>query len=125
MAIKSDSYLGSLFGLEGKTIVVTGAGGGIGLAISEGLLRAGAQKGGHDGLIERPVGCIKHGTHHLGKLTPQLDVMADQALRLVVAREHGPSPFGQQSANVALSAPNAACDTPDKGLSAILSAHLQ
>ena len=43
MAIKSDSYLGSLFGLEGKTIVVTGAGGGIGLAISEGLLRAGAE----------------------------------------------------------------------------------
>ena len=36
MAIKSDSYLASLFGLEGKTIVVTGAGGGIGLAISEG-----------------------------------------------------------------------------------------
>ena len=43
MAIKSDSYLGALFGLEGKTIVVTGAGGGIGLAISEGLLRAGAE----------------------------------------------------------------------------------
>ena len=43
MAIKSDSYLTSLFGLEGKTIVVTGAGGGIGLAISEGLLRAGAE----------------------------------------------------------------------------------
>lgn len=43
MAIKSDSYLASLFGLEGKTIVVTGAGGGIGLAISEGLLRAGAE----------------------------------------------------------------------------------
>ena len=41
MAIKSDSYLGSLFGLEGKTIVVTGAGGGIGLAISGGLRRAG------------------------------------------------------------------------------------
>ena len=43
MAIKSDSYLTSLFGLEGKSIVVTGAGGGIGLAISEGLLRAGAE----------------------------------------------------------------------------------
>ena len=43
MAIKRASYLASLFGLEGKTIVVTGAGGGIGLAISEGLLRAGAE----------------------------------------------------------------------------------
>lgn len=36
-------YLNSVFGLEGKTIMVTGAGGGIGLAISEGLAYAGAE----------------------------------------------------------------------------------
>lgn len=43
MALNPETYLNSLFGLEGKTIVVTGAGGGIGLALSEGLLRAGAE----------------------------------------------------------------------------------
>ncbi|MCQ2500100.1 MAG: SDR family oxidoreductase [Lachnospiraceae bacterium] len=36
-------YLNSVFGLEGKTIMITGAGGGIGLAISEGLAYAGAE----------------------------------------------------------------------------------
>ena len=36
-------YLQSVFSLEGKTILVTGAGGGIGLAISEGLACAGAE----------------------------------------------------------------------------------
>ena len=43
MAWNPETYLNSLFGLAGKTIVVTGAGGGIGLALSEGLLRAGAE----------------------------------------------------------------------------------
>lgn len=37
-----NTYLQSLFGLEGKTILVTGAAGGIGAAISRGLARAGA-----------------------------------------------------------------------------------
>lgn len=41
--METNAYLNSIFGLTGKTILVTGAGGGIGLAISEGLLRAGAQ----------------------------------------------------------------------------------
>lgn len=36
-------YLHSLFSLEGKTILVTGAAGGIGAAISAGLARAGAE----------------------------------------------------------------------------------
>ena len=36
-------YLQSVFSLEGKTILVTGDGGGIGLAISEGLACAGAE----------------------------------------------------------------------------------
>ena len=40
--MNSTNYLQSLFGLEGKVIMVTGAGGGIGLAISEGLARSGA-----------------------------------------------------------------------------------
>lgn len=35
-------YLNSVFGLEGKIILITGAGGGIGLAICEGLAKAGA-----------------------------------------------------------------------------------
>ena len=43
MAWNPETYLNSLFGLAGKTSVVTGAGGGIGLALSEGLLRAGAE----------------------------------------------------------------------------------
>lgn len=38
-----NTYLQSLFGLEGKAILITGAGGGIGLAISEGLANAGAE----------------------------------------------------------------------------------
>lgn len=37
------TYLQSLFSLEGKTILVTGAAGGIGTAISRGLARAGGQ----------------------------------------------------------------------------------
>ena len=37
------SYLQSLFGLDGKTIMVTGAAGGIGSAISKGLAMAGAE----------------------------------------------------------------------------------
>jgi len=41
--MNSTSYLHSLFSLEGKTIVVTGAGGGIGLAMSEGLAYAGGE----------------------------------------------------------------------------------
>lgn len=36
-------YLQSLFGLEGKTILITGAAGGIGSAISRGLARAGGE----------------------------------------------------------------------------------
>ena len=43
MALNPETYLSSIFSLKGKTILVTGAGGGIGLAISEGLLRAGAE----------------------------------------------------------------------------------
>lgn len=38
-----NAYLQSLFGLEGKTILVTGAAGGIGAAISRGLARAGGE----------------------------------------------------------------------------------
>lgn len=37
------TYLQSLFSLEGKTILVTGAAGGIGTAISRGLARAGGE----------------------------------------------------------------------------------
>lgn len=37
------AYLDSVFGLEGKTILVTGAAGGIGAAISKGLADAGAE----------------------------------------------------------------------------------
>lgn len=37
------TYLKSVFGLEGKTAIVTGAAGGIGAAISEGLAYAGAE----------------------------------------------------------------------------------
>ncbi len=37
------TYLQSLFGLEGKTILITGAAGGIGTAISRGLARAGGE----------------------------------------------------------------------------------
>lgn len=39
----SGAYLRSLFGLEGKSILVTGAAGGIGAAISQGLVSAGAE----------------------------------------------------------------------------------
>lgn len=39
----SAAYLKSVFGLEGKTIMITGAGGGIGLAISEALANCGAE----------------------------------------------------------------------------------
>ena len=41
--MEQSTYLNSVFGLTGKTILVTGAGGGIGLAISEGLANAGAE----------------------------------------------------------------------------------
>lgn len=41
--METEAYLQSLFGLHGKTILITGAGGGIGLAISEGLAKAGAE----------------------------------------------------------------------------------
>ena len=41
--METNAYLNSIFGLTGKTIVVTGAGGGLGLASSEGRRRAGAQ----------------------------------------------------------------------------------
>ena len=37
------AYLHSVFGLEGKTILVTGAAGGIGSAISRGLASAGGE----------------------------------------------------------------------------------
>ena len=37
------AYLKSVFGLEGKTAMITGAAGGIGAAISEGLAYAGAE----------------------------------------------------------------------------------
>nr|WP_325182367.1 SDR family oxidoreductase [uncultured Oscillibacter sp.] len=37
------SYLQNLFSLEGKTVLITGAAGGIGAAISRGLVRAGAE----------------------------------------------------------------------------------
>lgn len=37
------TYLQSLFGLEGKTILITGAAGGIGAAVSRGLARAGGE----------------------------------------------------------------------------------
>lgn len=40
---EQNSYLQSLFGLDGKTILVTGAAGGIGTAISKGLAMAGAE----------------------------------------------------------------------------------
>ena len=39
------AYLDSVFGLEGKTILVTGAAGGIGAAISKGLADAGGGSG--------------------------------------------------------------------------------
>lgn len=42
-AMDSGAYLHSLFGLEGKSILVTGAAGGIGAAISRGLASAGAE----------------------------------------------------------------------------------
>ena len=38
------AYLDSVFGLEGKTILITGAAGGIGAAISKGLADAGAEE---------------------------------------------------------------------------------
>lgn len=38
-----NDYLKSLFGLEGKTILITGAAGGIGAALSRGLARAGGE----------------------------------------------------------------------------------
>ena len=41
--MNAETYLNSLFGLEGKTILVTGAAGGIGSAISKGLAAAGAE----------------------------------------------------------------------------------
>ena len=37
------AYLDSLFSLKGKTILITGAAGGIGAAISAGVARAGAE----------------------------------------------------------------------------------
>ncbi len=37
------TYLNTVFGLEGKTVLITGAAGGIGAAISEGLAYAGAE----------------------------------------------------------------------------------
>ena len=36
-------YLSSIFGLNGKTILITGASGGIGSAISKGVAQAGAE----------------------------------------------------------------------------------
>ena len=44
MALNPETYLSSIFSLKGKTILVTGAGGGIGLAISEGLLTAASER---------------------------------------------------------------------------------
>ncbi|MDD3346718.1 SDR family NAD(P)-dependent oxidoreductase [Oscillibacter sp.] len=41
--MENGTYLKSVFGLEGKTVLVTGAAGGIGAAISEGLAYAGAE----------------------------------------------------------------------------------
>lgn len=41
--MEQHTYLQSLFGLEGKTILISGAAGGIGSAISLGLARAGAE----------------------------------------------------------------------------------
>ncbi len=49
------TYLQSLFSLEGKTILITGAAGGIGAAISQGLARA----GGEVALCGRTVGKCK------------------------------------------------------------------
>ena len=41
--MEQNAYLQSLFSLEGKTILITGAAGGIGAAISRGLARAGGE----------------------------------------------------------------------------------
>ena len=42
-AVDAAGYLSTLFGVQGKTVLVTGGGQGIGLMIAEGFVRAGAR----------------------------------------------------------------------------------
>lgn len=53
---RSSSFLHKLFGLDGKTVLVTGAGGGIGQVFALALAQAGATVGVHDVSHERLAG---------------------------------------------------------------------
>mmetsp|Transcript_5889 Transcript_5889/g.9706 ORF Transcript_5889/g.9706 Transcript_5889/m.9706 type:complete len:293 (-) Transcript_5889:76-954(-) len=84
----TEAYLNKLYNLEGKTAIVTGATGGIGSAVAEGLWLAGVNVVVHGRLVEGPINLIdqlyKKHNRNSGLLPYTADVTSQGELTAMV-----------------------------------------